>query len=284
MPTLDLPRIAIFAAGLVCVTFHAAGQSPQMQKVTFEVGTVSQADVSQRLRRLRSKDSEREAELKAMFAEEGCTGEQMAEEVVQRKDPPNIICTLPGTTQSRIIVGAHFDHAPEGDGAVDDWSGASLLPSIYEALKAGPRKHTIELIGFTLEERGLLGSALHVKHLTAEQRDSIRAVVNLECLGLASTEVWVHAADPRLLDLLDRLAWSVKIPLKRVDVQAVGNDDTQAFRDKKIPSITLHSLTQESLLVIHSRRDKLAAVNAEKLYESFRLAAQYVAYLDQVLE
>ena len=95
--------------------------------------------IAQRLRRLHPKDADRETELKTIFGEAGCPADQVGEQIVRHKDPPNLMCTLPGSTNSVIIVGAHFDHADEGMGAVDDWSGASLLPSLYQSLGQRPR-------------------------------------------------------------------------------------------------------------------------------------------------
>jgi len=271
-------------AGLIYVAICSGSLSLPAQEVTFKVGVVPQEVVARRMNRLRLKDAQREAELKAMFEEAGCAADRIAEETVRPKDPPNIICTLPGTTNSLIIVSAHFDHARKGDGAVDDWSGASLLPSLYEGMKVSPRKHTFQFIGFTDEEKGLVGSGFHVKHLTEEQLSTIKAVVNLECLGLASTEVWAHVADSRLLEDLGRLSLSIHMPVKRVDVQKVGNDDTQAFRDKKIPTITIHSLTQATLPILHSRKDILGVVDVKRLNASYGLVAQYLAFLDRVLD
>jgi len=170
----------------------------------------------------------------------------LTEETVRRKDPPNIICTLHGTTSSLIIVGAHFDHVHEGSGAIDDWSGASLLPSLYQALKDAPRKHTFVFIGFTDEEEGLLGSTFYVKHLPKDRLAAIRGMVNLECLGVGPTVVWAHVADKRLLGAFVDITRSMHLKLKAVNVEQVGDDDTQAFRDKRLPVITIHSLTQET--------------------------------------
>ena len=47
----------------------------------------------------------------------------------------------------------HFDHVSAGDGVVDNWSGASFLPSLYPAVKNEPPKHTYIFIGFTDEEQ-----------------------------------------------------------------------------------------------------------------------------------
>jgi Zn-dependent M28 family amino/carboxypeptidase len=216
-----------------------------------------------------------------MFQEAGCTA--IEEESVVRKDPPNIICSLSGTTSSLIVVGAHFDHAHEGAGAVDDWSGASLLPSLFQAVNSPSRKHTFVFVGFTDEEKGLVGSNYYVKHFSPDRLSTIKAMVNLECLGLAPTEVWAHVANPALLDDLKRVADSMKAHLNKVDVDLVGNDDTQAFRDKKIPVITIHSLTQETLPILHSAKDNLEAIHRDDFYDSYVVIAEYLAFLDIAL-
>jgi hypothetical protein len=274
-----------YNAHLIAVVFFLIRATlPLAQTKSISLQPVAQDVISERLQRLHSKDADREAELKAMFGEAGCPADQVVEEVVKHRDPPNVICTLPGSTNSVIIVGAHFDHANEGMGAVDDWSGASLLPSLFEALKKIPRRHTFVFIGFTEEEKGLIGSGFYVKHLTTEQLSAVKAVVNLECLGVTPTKVWASVANPKLLSDLLNVTSSMKVKLDGFNVEKVGNDDTQAFRDEKVPVITIHSITQETLSVLHSRRDNLTAINVGYLYESYRVAGIYLAYIDQTLD
>lgn len=254
------------------------------QKTSIEVQPVTRDVIVQRLKCLRSKDADRETELKTIFGEAGCSAGQVEEEIVRHKDPPNLICTLPGSTDSIIIVSAHFDHADEGLGAVDDWSGASLLPSLYQTMKEHSRKHEFVFVGFTDEEKGLVGSSFYVKHRTKEQLSAVKAMVNLECLGLTPTKVWASIANPLLLSSLLNVTSSMNIKLSAVNVERVGYDDTGVFRVKNVPVITIHSITQETLPVIHSPRDNLAAVNVDYLYESYRVAAVYLAYIDQTLD
>jgi aminopeptidase-like protein len=268
-------------SSLVCC-FAATRALPQT--VTFKFETVSPEVVTQRLELVPSKDAEREIELKKMFQQAGCEKGRLQEQVVRSKDPPNVICTLPGTTGSLIIVGAHFDHAESGKGAVDDWSGASLLPSLYQAVSGTPRKHTFVFIGFTDEEKGLVGSNFYVKHLPIEQLTAVQAMVNLECLGVGPTEVWARAADKRLMIALIDITQYMHVELKGMNVENVGNDDTQAFRDKKLPVITIHSLTQQTLPILHSPRDTLAAVHLDELFESYRVVAEYLAFIDGLLD
>jgi hypothetical protein len=254
------------------------------QTVEVKFRTLPREVIAQRIQRLPTKNAERETELKTMFAEAGCSTDQIQQEQVKRKIPPNISCTLPGATDSLIIVGAHSDHADVGTGAVDDWSGASLLPSLYQSLKDTRCKHTFVFIGFTGEEKRLAGSTYYVKRLPKERRSTIKAMVNLECLGLGPTEVWAHVADKELLVALLRVTTSMHTGLKSVNVDKVGDDDTQPFRDKKIPTITIHSVTQKTWRILHSPEDSLAAVRLDDLYESYRVITEYLAFIDQVLQ
>jgi len=46
----------------------------------------------------------------------------------------------------------------------------------------------------------------------------------------------------------------------------------------------LHSVTDETWSTLHSPTDKLAAVRMSDYYDSYKLIAQYLAYLDDTLE
>ena len=272
------------AGQLLCALGCLIGLRLWGQSVSVVFQAVPREVVASRLHRIHMKNAEREADLKEMFDEAGCAGDRLEEEVVRRKDPPNIICTLPGLSGSLIIVGAHSDHAELGSGAVDDWSGASLLPSLFQALKDAPRKHTFTFVGFTDEEKGLLGSEFYVKHFPKERLAAICAMVNLECLGAGPTAVWAKVADKRLLTDLVNSTQSMHANLRAFNPEIGANDDTQAFRDKRLPVITIHSLTQETWPILHSPRDNLMAIHLDELYESYRLVSGYLAFIDQLLE
>jgi putative aminopeptidase FrvX len=225
----------------------------------------------------------REAEIKELFEESGCTGDKLSEQTVKGKLPPNVICTLPGKTDQIIVVGAHTDKVSEGHGVVDNWSGACLLPSLYYSLDAQPRHSTYLFIGFTGEEKGMVGSDFYVHHLTPEQRSKIVAVVNMDTLALGPTKVWASHADKALLKALASVAASLKLPLAVMNVDAVGSTDSESFAEVHIPRITIHSVTQETWAVLHSDKDKMSAVKMDDYYESYRLIAAYLAYLDTSL-
>jgi putative aminopeptidase FrvX len=239
--------------------------------------------IEARLKRFSDDNQEREVTIKQLFAESGCKDDKLSEQVVKSRLPPNVICMLPGTTSEEIVVGAHTDKVEKGDGVVDNWSGASLLSSLYFSLSAQPRKHTYVFIAFTAEEQGLVGSDYYTHHLTPQERSKIEAMVNMDTLGLGPTKVWASHADKDLLKALSATAAGLELPIAVVNVDHVGTTDSESFEEYKIPRITIHSLTQKTWPILHSPKDCMEAIKMDDYYDSYRLIAGYLAYLDSKL-
>jgi Peptidase family M28 len=253
------------------------------QTVSLKYSQLPSGEIQENLRLYAEGNAARESQLRKMFEQAGCADADLKEELVQRKDPPNIICTLRGCSDSLIIVGAHTNHADVGNGVVDDWSGTALLPALLGSLRKSPRRHTFVFIGFADEEKGLWGSHYYVQHLSREQVHGIRAMVNLECLGLTPTKVWADRADRQLLSDLILVARNFQLDLQGVNVDGVGDDDTHPFLSRHVPVITIHSVTQQTWQILHSRKDNLSAINFTDYYDTYRLMAAYLAYLDATL-
>jgi hypothetical protein len=239
------------------------------------------AEIEQRLRNYKGDNSKREANLKALFATVGCLQENLSEQPVANLKQPNIICKLPGETDSVILVGAHFDRVNRGDGVIDNWSGASLLPSLYQALSSTTRRHTFIFVSFAGEEEGLVGSQFFVRSLAAGDLSRIKAMVNMDSLALGPTEVWVSHSDSDLVRWLNTMAYSLKLPLKGMDVERIGRSDEEPFIEQHIPAVTIHSVTQRTLEVLHSPRDNYSAVSFKDYYDTYRLLCAYLAFLDE---
>jgi hypothetical protein len=270
----------LFRYSLVLLGFVAvwAGVAQTQQ---LHIKPVDRQVIESRLREISTKNDERETNLVRLFEQAGCTNEHLVLQRVKGSKIPNAICTLPGSTDSVIIIGAHFDVAVLGKGVIDNWSGASLLPSLYESLSAQPHKCTFVFIGFTAEEEGLIGSRYYAAQLTKEEIPRIRAMVNLDTLGLSSTEVEPNSSDANLVRLLAQVANALQLPLARVDASRVGSGDYRSFADRKIPVLSVHSLTQESLAIIHSPRDNEKAIRLEDYLGTYRLMAFFLAALDE---
>lgn len=236
--------------------------------------------IENRLRLYKGGDPERRMMLTRLFEEVGCKGDRLRLQEVANADAPNVICTLPGMTESVIVVGAHFDRVNTGQGVADNWSGASLLPSLYQSLRSGQRRHTYVFIGFTDEEKGYVGSKYFVEHKTEEELASTRAMIDLDTLGLDSTRVWASQSSPELVALLFEVADMNHLPLEVMNVDRFGNSDGSSFVKYGVPIITLHSVTLENIGILHSEKDRLSAIKLDAYYDTYKLIAAYLSWLD----
>ena len=178
------------------------------------------------------------------------------------------------------MVGAHYDLDGAGRGAVDNWSGASLLPSLYQALAMKPRKHKFLFVAFSAEEAGLIGSTHFVKTLSREEKAAIAAFVNLDCIGMGPPNVWLSRADKWLAETFAGMGKALRVPVGMVDVDRVGTDDSLPFGKDGIPTLSVHSVTQANYRVPHSAADRLDALRREDYYETYRLLCAWLVYLD----
>jgi hypothetical protein len=245
----------------------------------------TRATLEHHLKSFSKHNDEREKLIRKWLADAGCAEPNLYEQAIGSPLPPNVICLLPGETQETIVVGAHTDKVNLGDGVVDNWTGAALLPGLLYSLSARPRHHTLIFIGFSAEEQGLLGSKYYVNHLTHDERARIDGMVNFDSLGLGPTKVWASHADKALLDDLRATARSTHLPLATENVDSIGaSADSESFAGRHIPRITLHSVTDETWPMLHSPSDKLAAIRMSDYYDSYKLIAQYLSYLDDALK
>jgi Peptidase family M28 len=276
---LTLPSISKSVAPCLLISLLALNSSAQ---TNFRL--LDQSKIELRLKGFSRKNDDRETIIKKLFRESGCKEKQISEQVVEAALPPNVICVLPGQTDRIILVGAHTDKVDPGDGVVDNWSGASLLPSLLYSLSGQKRRHTFIFVGFTGEEKGLLGSGFYAQHLTTEQRGKIEGMVNFDTLGLGPTEVWASHADASLLNALARITSTMKLPVSVMNVDDIGTADSESFAEFKIPRITIHSLTLKTLPILHSSRDRIDAIKMDDYYNTYRLMAGYLALLDTQLD
>jgi Iap family predicted aminopeptidase len=66
-------------------------------------------------------------------------------------------------------------------------------------------------------------------------------------------------------------------------VDQIGSTDSVQFAARKIPSITIHSLTQEAFnaRILHTPKDRISAIQLEDYYQTYRLVSAYIVFLDR---
>ncbi len=131
-----------------------------------------------------------------------------------------------------------------------------------------------------------MGSHFSAQQMTKEEVATTDAMVNVDTLGLTLPEVWASHSDQRLTGALVFIAKKMNVLVTAVNVDQIGSTDSVQFSELKIPSIAIHSLTQETwnAHILHTSKDKLSVTHLDNYYQTYRVVSAYLAFLDQVAD
>ncbi len=99
----------------------------------------------------------------------------------------NLTGVLPGKSGREIVLSAHYDTVQPSPGAGDDASGCGVVIAAAADLARTPLDHTVRVVLFDAEEKGLKGSRGWVAALPPAQRERILANLNVEMVGWAGS-------------------------------------------------------------------------------------------------
>ncbi len=267
------PSLAAGAVLSLAASLPAVAQSISFSRIGRPI-------IENRLKAVATDNAARLEALKKMFAQAGCTGDQLTEQKVKGSKLPNLICTLPGKTKSAVVVGAHYDAAEPAHAVVDNWTGAALLPSLYQSLSKNQRNHTFVFVAFAAHDQGMKGS----KQFAKKMGKNVKAMVNLDSLGLSPTKVWVTENNAHLTSFIAGVAKAIKVPVTGVNVEDVGQGDAIPFNERKIPTLVVHSLDTENHKICQTEQDTLDAVDRNEYYNTYSLTAATLAFMDIKLD
>ena len=243
------------------------------QKIKFT--PLEKGEVVRRVEKTPGTDQERAEQLKIWFEEAGCGGADLIEQKIEGAPAPNVICRLRGENSPTIVVGAHFDRASSAERPLDNWSSAALLPAFYKCLKDRKRHFSFVFVAFADTGNELVGSKFFADHMEAVGAHDVRAMINLDALGLSPTKIWTAHSDKNLVQALIKDVYMLKLPASQVDITAAGNSDSDPFAQRGVPQITLHSITHE-----HLRKAVPYKFRPANYYDSYKLLCGYMALLD----
>jgi hypothetical protein len=113
---------------------------------------------------------------------------------VNGKRSQNVVARRNGSgpaSRGMVLVTAHLDSINHEDGASaaapgadDDGSGSAGAIEIARALKDHTGRHDLRVVLFGGEEQGLFGSRHFVAAMPAAQRSKVRAVVQMDMIGM----------------------------------------------------------------------------------------------------
>ena len=268
-------------------TLLCASNSALAQNADSSLPLVPDSEILGELQAAPRDNVERVRKLRDLYIQAGAKPEEIRLQEVKgggEKYPVlhNVIVTKQGATDSVIVVGGHLDKVEIGDGIIDDWSGACLASNLYQTLHTVPTNHTLVFIGFAYEEHGLLGSRAYVNALTGNERGKIRAMINLECLGVDGPFIWTNGSSDSLELIAHEVAQSYELPLRDHKLLGVGADSIP-FDRVGIPNITFDGLPVEQFSFIHSERDTFDNINQGVYLRTYQLAARFLETLDRRL-
>jgi CubicO group peptidase (beta-lactamase class C family) len=225
--------------------------------------------------------------LRELYIQAGAAPEDIRLQEVpgRNSDDPllhNVIVTKTGKSDAVIVVGGHLDKVRAGDGIIDDWSGAALAANLYQTIREFPTTHTFVFIGFAYEEQGLVGSRAYVGSLSDEQKQKMKAMVNLECLGVDDPFIWTNGSTDSLETIAHQVADEYKLPLRDHKIMGVGSDSIP-FDRVGVPNITFDGMAVENFGFIHSDKDVFSNVQPQAYLNAYRVTSRFLVTLDRKL-
>lgn len=214
-------------------------------------------------------NEERLAAAASLFKKMGAPASDVS--VDRHKGVENLVVKHNGSSPEVVVIGARYDKAEVGCGAVDNWSGVVTLAHIYRAVRQFGTKKSVLFVAFGKEEKGLVGSRAMANAIAQEQISQHCAMINIDSFGLAAPFVLENISSKKLVTLADEIAGQMKIPFAKVRIEG-PNSDSSSFIAKKIPAVTLSGLSNEFMSVIHTKNDQVEKVNAVSVYLGYRLA------------
>lgn len=266
-------RVALFAISFCVLILSSRSHSSQNTSPTISTEEQTAQDTTE----VPCKVEERLNAVKALFTKMGAQTEEIT--IEKRDGVENVIVRKQGQGQGIIVIGAHYDKAHEGCGAIDNWTGIVALAHTYRSLKNVPLQKTFIFVGFGKEEQGLLGSKAMVRKIKKEELDQYCAMINIDSLGLAAPQVAQNLSSATLVTRTTELAQRMKMPFSYVNIPGASADSVP-FIEKKIPAVTICALLTGWGKILHTSRDQVKEINPSSVYLGYRLALALVVELD----
>lgn len=238
----------------------------------------SQDEMREDLLQVPCDNQKRQSAVVKLFGKMGAPIEEI--NIERFKDVENIVVRKPGASEGVIVLGAHYDKAFAGCGAIDNWSGVVTLAHLYKTLRPLTARKTMIFVAFGREEEGLVGSRAMVRAIDKAQLQNYCAMVNLDSLGLGLPQVVDNLSNEKLARRTAEVAKRVEIPFHQ-GVYLKGDADSTPFLNRKIPAITIHGLARDAFKIIHSTQDQTPLIKMPNLYLGYRLALSLVAEIDR---
>jgi hypothetical protein len=199
------------------------------------------------------------------------------------KGAANVLGEIPGDTDERVVVGAHYDTQLEGPGAADNATGVATVLELARAWCGLTPRRTVVLAAFAVEELAAWGSYSYVVRHRDENERTV-GMVNLDALGLPFPGRRVVVADAAMAPFAREAAaatgWDAEGDL---DASLYAWGDHNPFIDAGVPACWLWRYPPQHPYY-HSAGDVLRYVDLDRTADVATASASVVHRLAHLPE
>jgi aminopeptidase YwaD len=185
----------------------------------------------------------------------------------------NVVAKPLGVRQCTTITGGHYDSVAVTGGADDNASGSAAVLETARVIAARKEEGENCFALFSGEEFGLLGSKAYVASLSADDVRALRAMLNLDVVGLPAELTLLGTPD--LVDTARLAGQALGITGKAGTLPPGAASDHVSFIDADVPSVMFYRDDP----AIHTPTDEISRINASSLRDDVRIA---VATLERI--
>jgi hypothetical protein len=265
-------RILLCSTATLIVLFSSTS-FPQQPTVLSSV-----EEIANDFKEVPCKGSQRLEAVRALFIRMGASASEITTEKFRGAE--NLVVKRMGLTDETIILGAHYDFADLGCGAIDNWTGIVTMGHIYRSVRMIEQKKTLLFVAFDNEEKGLVGALAMANAIPKEDLPRYCAMINVDSFGLAEPFAMANTSSLPLMKVAEDAASELQLPFHSAPITGAGADSS-AFLARKIPAMTLAGVANDWPSILHTVKDQKEKVDARSVYFGYRLALAVWNRVDQ---
>lgn len=239
----------------------------------------TEESVAESVKLVPCKSDERFEAVKKLFVQMGAKESEILVEKFNKDKISNIVVKKKGKTDETVIIGAHYDKTDAGCGAIDNWTGVTIIAHLYKTFSQIEPQKSLIFVAFDQEEKGLLGSDAMAKAIPKEERQKYCAMLNFDSFGFTAPMTLRNVSSSKMISLAEKLAEESKFKFFSVVVEG-ADADSSSFLSRDIPAITFSGLDGNWQNYLHSGNDQLKKINMSSVYFGYRFALLYANRLD----
>ena len=187
----------------------------------------------------------------------------------------NVIAKPPGVTTCATVTGGHYDSVPTTGGSDDNASGSAAVLETARLVMARRISGAHCFVLFGAEEFGLFGSRDFVANLSDTELNSLRAMINLDVVGLPQELELIGSED--LVRQTGLIADELGLPSRPSFIPTGAGSDHLSFLNAGVPVVFLY----RDDTLIHTPEDSIERMSAAALGETAEVAARLLEDLSR---